>query len=80
LKINTREEQKLTEQVEIDSKEDEASESSEGIDIKEKDLHDLTIPAVITLPEQKETGSTTVEFYEAIYQQLSVILNQTSKQ
>jgi len=64
LKINTREEQKLTEQVEIDSKEDEASESSEGIDIKEKDLHDLTIPAVITLPEQKETAISPTEFFK----------------
>jgi len=41
LEIDTSEEQKLTNQVEKDSTEDEDSESSEGIDIKEKDLYDL---------------------------------------
>jgi len=43
LKTDTSEVQKLTEQVEIDSSED--FESSEGIDIKEINLHDMTISA-----------------------------------
>jgi len=54
LKIDTSEDQKLTEQVEIYLTEEEDSESSEEIDIKERDLHDLTIPEVITLPELGE--------------------------
>jgi len=54
LKIDTSENQKLTEQVEIDSTEEEDSESSEGIDIKERDQHDQTTRAVTTLPELGE--------------------------
>jgi len=44
----------LTIDQDIDLTENEDSESSEGIDIKEKDLHDLTIPAVITVTEAEE--------------------------
>jgi len=39
---------------EIDLTENEDSDSSEGIAIKEKDLHDLTIPAVKTVTEAEE--------------------------
>jgi len=38
----------------IDLTENEDSDSSEVIEIKEKDLHDLTIPAVITVTEAEE--------------------------
>jgi len=54
LKIDTSQDQKLKERVEIDSTEDEDSKSCEGIDIKERDLHEPTLPAVITLPELGE--------------------------
>jgi len=44
----------LTIDKEIDLTENKDSDSSEGIEIKEKDLHDLTIPAVITVTEAEE--------------------------
>jgi len=44
----------LTIDQDIDLTENEDSDSSEGIEIKEKDIHDLTIPAVITVTEAEE--------------------------
>jgi len=44
----------LTIDQEIDLTESKDSDLSEGIEIKEKDLHDLTIPAVITVTEAEE--------------------------
>jgi len=57
LNIDTSEEQKF----EIASKKVEDYKSSEGIDIKKKDLH-LKFPAVITFPEQEEMAITPTEF------------------
>jgi len=44
----------LTIDQDIDLTENGDSDSSEGIEIKEKYLHDLTIPAVITVTEAGE--------------------------
>jgi len=44
----------LTIDQDIDLTEKEDSDSSEGIEIKEKDLHDLTISAVKTVIEAEE--------------------------
>jgi len=50
----------LTIDKEIDLTDYEDSDSSEGIEIKEKDLHDLTIPAVITVTEAGEESDISV--------------------
>jgi len=50
----------LTIDKEIDLTDNEDSDSSEGIEIKEKDLHDLTIPAVITVTEAGEESDISV--------------------
>lgn len=54
LTIDLSEEQKSAEHEEIDLTEEVHSESSKEIDINEKDLHDLTIPAAVTLSEEEE--------------------------
>lgn len=54
LTVTTSEESK-NDQVNIDSDESESDHSSDT-EIKEKDLQDLTIPAVLNLPEAEETN------------------------